>query len=136
MESSGKVSICKDGKVIEVHQKIKDPYQAHVTKPEHRGPWERAKDKCSIYRQAAMRIGIDVDRFIVSVLERGDGFIDTQTIWGILNFDKTYSHESINEACKVALELETVTYKAVKMLLSLQGTRYEQKMKSTFQVNK
>ena len=135
-ESKGRVSVFKEGKLIEAHPKITDPYQLHFTKPEHRGPWQRSKDKSSIYRQAAMRIGMDVDRFILSILERGDGFIDTQTIWGVLNFDKTYEHAAINEACKVALELETVTYGAVKMLLKLQGTRYEQKVNSGLQASK
>ena len=48
--------------------------------------------------------------------------------WGILNFDKSYHPNTINEACQCAMELGTVTYGAVKRLLKLQRNHYKQKI--------
>lgn len=129
-EKDDQVLICQLGKVIEMHPKIKATHETHSTKPEHLGPWKRALDRSSIYRQAAIRLGPDVDRFILTVLERGQGVIDNATIWGILKLDRSYHPHSINEACRYALELDSYTYRAVQLFLKLQGNRYEQSVRS------
>ncbi len=127
LEQGEQIIFYRQGKEIERHIKIKAPYQKHATKPEHLGPWRRSMEPTTIHRQAALRLGPYVDRFIMRVLEQGNGYVDTQTIWGILSFDKLYVSSAINEACECALELETISYRAVKMILKLQPTRYQQK---------
>lgn len=129
IEKDDQVLIFHEGKVIQTHPKIKSPYETHSTKSEHMGPWKRAIDRSSIYRQAAIRLGPDVDRFILTVLERGQGVIDQATIWGVLKSDKTYHPHSINEACRDALDLNSPTYKAVQIFLRLQGNRSDQSVR-------
>lgn len=127
IEEDGRIQIHHDGKPIETHAKLTGPYALCSTKPEHLGPWKRAKEPGSIFRKAARRLGANVDQMILAVLERGQGFIDTQTIYGIIGFEKSYSPGAVNEACQSALEIESPTYKAVKTFLKLLGSRYEQR---------
>jgi hypothetical protein len=127
VDKGEELHIHHEGKRIEIHPKLTGPYAQCSTKPEHLGPWQRAKESGSIYRKAARRLGADVDQLIVAVLERGQGFIDTQAIYGIVGFDKSYSPGAINEACRYALEIESPTYRAVKVFLKLQGSRFEQR---------
>ena len=131
-EKDGQVLICQGAKVIESHAKIQGREAGiHSTKPEHMGTWKRAMERDSIYRRGALRLGYDVDRLIEVVLLRGQGFVDTGTIFGILNLDKTYSPRTLNEACQVALDLDTPTYRAVQRLAKLQGSIHEQQQRTS-----
>ena len=85
------VSIYHKGKLLEVHPRITDPHQSKSTKPEHLKPWERAMQDDSMYRQRAAALGPHVDEMILKLLGRGQGFIDTRKIWGILSLDKEYT---------------------------------------------
>lgn len=127
IEKDLEIHIYHKGKLIETHAKLTGDYALHATKPEHMGPWNKALEPHSIFRKAARRIGPEVDRLILHVLERGQGFIDLKTIWGTIGFQKSYSVLSIDEACKAALEIESPTYRAVKAFLRLQGNRFEQR---------
>lgn len=118
--SAAQVSIYHQGKLIEVHERLIDPHRSKSTKTEHLKPWERAMQDDSMYRKRARVIGADVERFVTALLMRGHGFIDTRRIWGVLSLDKSYSHDQINEACRQALELDTLSYRMVKSLLRLQ----------------
>ena len=113
------VSIYHKGKLLEVHPRITDPHQSKSTKPEHLKPWERAMQDDSMYRQRAAALGPHVDEMILKLLGRGQGFIDTRKIWGILSLDKEYTRNQIDVACRRALELEQIGYRAVKGLLEL-----------------
>jgi hypothetical protein len=126
LEKDSEIRICHRGKLIETHAKLTGEYSLHSTKPEHLGPWKRAMEPASVYRKAAKRIGPQTDELIQIILNRGQGFIDTSSIWGIIGFQKSYSTLSINEACKQALEMESPNYRAVKVFLRLIGNRYEQ----------
>lgn len=126
-EEDGRVQIHHEGKRIETHPKLTGPYARCSTKLEHLGPWLRAKEPGSIFRKSARRLGVNVDQMVLAVLERGQGFIDTQTIYGIIGFEKSYSPGAVNEACQSALEIESPTYRAVKAFLKLLGSRYEQR---------
>jgi len=122
------VRVYLEGKVIETHPKLSVHGQRNSTKNEHKGPWLRAMSPSSIYRKAALRFGKDTDYFVLMILERGNGFIDNQTIWGVLNFGKEYHPGALNEACKWALEIEAPTYRAVKGYLKLVGDHYEKRL--------
>lgn len=126
-EKDDQIMIYLKGKLVETHPKLKStsPHSLCSTKPEHLPPWQRAMASDSSYRRAAQRLGTHVDQLILSILRRGQGFIDTGALWGILNMDQAYTPEAINEACQCALELGTDTYRAVKILLKLKGTRYQ-----------
>jgi hypothetical protein len=130
LEKEGQIQIYHRGKVIEIHTKLTGEYSIHSTKPEHMGPWKRELEPHSVSRKAARRLGMDVDRIILAILERGQGFIDTNSIWGIIGFQKQYSCLAIDDACKGALEFESPSYHAVKTLLKLMGKRFEQNKKA------
>ena len=115
------VSIYCKGKLLEVHERIPttDPLRSKSTKPHHLKPWEREMKDHSFYRKKAQALGPDVDLFVLALLQRGDGFIDTRKIWGILSLDKTFKSIQINEACRQALEMGSLSYRLVKSLIKL-----------------
>ncbi len=127
IERDEKVYIYQQGSVIETHLKIKDPYQFSSTHPDHQRASEIALKIDSEYRRNARRYGMHVEAFVIAVIKRGQGFIDNNTIFGVLNQDKNYSAEFINEACKYALEIDVPHYKVVRTFLKLKPTLYEQK---------
>ena len=121
LASLDQVTIYHKGQVIEVHQRIpaSDVLRSKSTKLNHLKPWEREMQDNSIYRKRAKAMGPHVDKMILYLLERGQGFIDTRKIWGILSFDKTYSAAQIDAACAQAIELQSYSYRMVKSLLIL-----------------
>lgn len=129
-ESEGQVLIHQQGFVIEKHPKLTQPWQTASTKPEHLFPWKKALETHSSYRRAARLYGVHVEHFVTEVIKRGNGIIDTGAIFGVLGLDKTHTPQSINEACKLALELDQPTYKTVKILLRLQPSRFQQKQQA------
>jgi transposase len=115
------VSIYHQGKLLEVHRRITDPDQSKSTKPQHLNPWERAIEDDSFYRKRAAALGPHVDEMILRLRSRGQGFIDTRKIWGILSLDKRYRAEQIDGACRRALELDQLSFRAVKSFLELEA---------------
>ena len=118
--STEQVSIYHQGKLLEVHARITDPHVSKSTKSQHLKPWERAIEDGSLYRKRAAVLGSHVDEMIVRLLSRGQGFIDTRKIWGILSLDKHYRAEQIDAACRRALELDQLSYRTVKGFLELE----------------
>ena len=120
LENDTQVLIYFKGKQIESHRSITGSQQLCSTKPEHLSLWQRALQADSMYRKAAIRYGTFVDQLVLQILEQGNGFIDNSSIWAIIGLDKTYHADAINKACKHALEVNSPTYKAVKIFLTLQ----------------
>ncbi len=113
------VAIYHKGKHLEVHDRITDPNVSKSTKLQHLKPWERAMKDGSVYRKRAAQLGPNVDEMILRLLEQGQGFIDTRKIWGILSLDKRYDAAQIDTACRRSLELDRLSYRAVKGFLEL-----------------
>lgn len=118
-EKHNEVVICHNGKLIETHPKIINPLQQCSTKPEHYRGWQKAMKNDSIYRVRASRLGPDVDALVHTIIQRGHGFIDNKTIWGIIKCETTHLPAAINEACKSALKMGNPSYRTVKTLLRL-----------------
>jgi hypothetical protein len=51
--SSSHVSIYRDGKLIETHERLTDPHRSKSTKPQHLKPWERAMLEDSLYLKSS-----------------------------------------------------------------------------------
>ena len=119
--NSRQVSIYHKGKLIEVHDRITDPYISKSTKECHKAPWQRSLMDGSYYRKRAAKLGPYVEEVIVRLLMQGNGFIDTRKIWGILVLDKKYSACDINEACQKALSVEAISYRSVLTFLQLKA---------------
>ena len=125
--NSKQVSIYHKGKLIEVHNRITDPYISKSTKDCHKTPWERSIREGSYYRKTAAKLGPYVEEVVVRLLKQGNGFIDTRKIWGILALDKKYADAEINEACRKALSVEAYGYRSILTLLELEAeARIEQ----------
>ena len=113
------VSIYCDGKLIETHARLtKGDYQTKSIKPQHLAPWQRSMQETSVYRDRAQRLGAYVDQFITKLLAQGRGFIDFRKVWGVLSLDKTYDAALINEACRLALAEDRLSYRVVKRYLA------------------
>ena len=126
--NSKQVTIYHNGKLIEVHNRITDPYISKSTKDCHKAPWERATKEGSYYRKSAAKLGPYVEEVVVRLLSQGNGFIDTRKIWGILALDKKYTDVQINEACQKALSVEAYGYRSILTLLELEAeSQKEQK---------
>lgn len=121
LATKSRVSIYWDGRLVEIHDRIAatDALHSKSTKVQHLKPWEREMRDSSLHRKRAQAIGPDVDRFVLAILSQGSGFVDTRKIWGVLSLDKSYTHAQINEACRQALELGTLSYRTVRGLLRL-----------------
>jgi hypothetical protein len=115
--SSKLVSIYHKGRLLEVHDRLWDSYRSKSTKPYHLKPWERAMTDSSVYRERARKLGPAVDEMILRIIQRGQGFVDTRVIWGILSLDKRYRPEQIDAACRKALTTDSLSYRWVKSLL-------------------
>ena len=122
---SRQVSIYHKGKLIEVHDRITDPYVFKSTKPCHMTPWQRSTKDGSYYRKMAARLGPYVEKVILKLLMQGNGFIDTRKIWGILSLDKKYSADAINEACQKAVSIDVYSYRTVLAFLNIGTGRHE-----------
>lgn len=125
--NSKQVSIYHEGKLIEVHERITSLNKTKSTKPCHMKPWERVLENDSYYRKRAASIGPYVEEAIINLLIKGNGFIDTRKIWGILSLDKKYPSIEINEACKKALSINSSSYRTISGLLELGEKTFEQK---------
>lgn len=118
--SQTQVNIYLKGKLIEVHERLTDPTRSKQTKSHHLKPWEQSMREDSFYRKRALKLGPDVERLIIILLQQGQGFIDTRKIWGILSLDKKYEPEKLNQACRQAIDLQSYSYRTVANLLRLQ----------------
>ena len=101
----------------ETHERLTDPYRFKQTKPHHLKPWERSMEDGSIHRASARKLGPDVDTMVMNIFRRGQGFIDTRQVWGIICLDKDYPASAIDAACQHALELKRRSYRAVLRIL-------------------
>ncbi len=111
--NSRQVSIYRQGKLIEVHERVTSRSQFKSTKRHHLKPWEQACDNNEGLLALAAKIGPAAQEFVHRVLRDGDGFIDFRRIWGVLSLDKKYRHEEIDAACREALECGDLSYRAV-----------------------
>ncbi len=131
--SSRQVSIYHKGKLIEVHDRITDPYISKSTKECHKAPWQRSIKEGSFYRKRAAKLGPYVEEIVVRLLIQGNGFIDTRKVWGILALDKKYAADDINTACQKALSVDAISYRSILTFLQLKaaGQKEEKKDVST-----
>jgi transposase len=120
--NSTTVSIYMKGRLLEVYEKITDRFKTKACKDHYKESWEKTLEDHGHYLKRALDIGVNVERFVACVLARGDGFVDTKVVWGLLTLDKKYSRTDIDKACFSALELSQVNLKTVRQLLTIMAT--------------
>ncbi len=120
--NSEKVSIYVKGKLLEVYDRITGSFATKACKDHYREPWEKTLQDHGHYLESASKMGIFVEQFINIVLARGEGFVDTRVIWGILSLNKSYDNTVIDKACQSAMELSQVNLRTVRQLIGIMET--------------
>lgn len=112
------VSIYVKGRLVEVYERITDKFKTKDCKEHLKEPWEKTLVDHEHYLKRAAEIGMNAERFISIVLARGEGFVDTKVVWGLLSLNKTYANADVDKACLSALEISQVSLTTVRKLLN------------------
>lgn len=113
------VEIFHLGMLVETHPRLTCAFQAKSTKKHHLKIHEQMMTDNQFYLDRAHKLGPNVEEMINSILQRGNGFVDSRSIWGILNLDKDHAPDKVNLACKYALECDQLGYRAVLRFINL-----------------
>jgi len=119
ISNSEKLSIYCSGRLLEVYDVIKDKFQRQACKDHYKSSSETNLQNHAHYIKQAELIGANVSRMIQIILARGEGFVDTRVVWGVLTLNKKYSHEAIDKACASAIELSSISLRTLCALLNL-----------------
>jgi len=115
-----KVSIYCGSRLLEVYDRLSAAkVDTHATKDHLKKPWQKLEEQNCGYLGVASRIGPQAEAFVRATLARGDGFVDTRIIWGLLSLDKKYPREAVNKAAGIALEMGTFSSRLVERLIKL-----------------
>lgn len=113
------VSIYVKGRLIEVYERLTDRFTTKACKDHLKEPWEKTLSDHGHYLKRAAEVGVNVERFISIVLARGEGFVDTKVVWGLLTLNKKYANADLDKACLSALEISQVNLRTVRQLLNM-----------------
>lgn len=117
--NSAQLSIYCQGRLLETYERIQDKFITKACKDHYKEPWEKTLQDHAHYMKQACGIGPNVERFVGIVLARGDGFVDTRSVWGLLTLNKKYTDADIDKACLSAMELSQVNLKTIQQLLNI-----------------
>ncbi|MFN7903877.1 MAG: IS21 family transposase [Pseudobdellovibrionaceae bacterium] len=117
-----KLAIYCGGRLLEVYDVIKDKFQRQTCKEHYKQAWEKDLQNHAHYIKLAESIGGNVARIVQIILARGEGFIDTRVIWGVLTLNKKYLAKDIDTACSSAIEIGSISLKTIHMFLKLAPT--------------
>lgn len=117
--NTNQVSIYCQGRLLEVYERIQDKFTTKACKDHYKESWEKTLQDHGHYLKQAQQIGASAERFVGIILARGEGFVDTRSIWGLLTLNKKYNASDIDKACLSALELSQVNLRAVQQLLNV-----------------
>ncbi len=81
--------------------------------------WQKLEEQNRGLLSLAKKIGQNTEKFVRAALSRGEGFVDTRVVWGLLSLDKTYTKEAIDQAAGIALEMNTLSSRLVERLIKL-----------------
>lgn len=113
------VEIFHLGNLIETHSRLTFSFQSKSTKRHHLKCHEQVMTDNQFYLDRAKKLGDNVEEMVRSILQRGNGFVDSRSIWGILNLDKDHAAQKVDLACKYALECDQLGYRAVLRFINL-----------------
>ncbi len=120
--NSIQVSIYCRGRLLEAYERIQDKFTTKACKDHYKESWEKTLEDHGHYLKRAEEIGPNVGKFTSIVLAKGQGFVDTRVIWGLLTLNKKYTNSDIDKACLSALELSQANLKTVRQLLNIMAS--------------
>lgn len=126
--NSEQVFIYCNGRLLEVYEKIQDKFTTKACKDHYKESWEKTLQDHGHYLKRAEVIGANAQRFIDIILARGEGFVDTRAVWGLLTLNKKYNNADIDKACLSALELSQVNLRTVRQLLNIMAKPKEKEI--------
>lgn len=116
--SKSRISIYISGFLIETYDRIVDKYQTHAIKDHLQKPWQKIEENNKGYIAHARRIGPHCEALIKALIQRGDGFVDTRILWGILALEKKkYPADLIDQACGDAYRLGKFSSRYVEKII-------------------
>jgi hypothetical protein len=124
------VSIYDHGRLLEVYDRITEINSTHAIKDYLRKDWQKIEEQNAGLLSLARKIGPNVESFIRATLSRGEGFVDTRIVWGLLSLEKTYPREAIEQATAIALEMNTFSSRLIERLIKLTLTKSKMSEKS------
>ena len=117
--NSDQLSIYCGGRLLEVYEIIKDKFQRQACKDHYKSSIETNLQNHAHYVKQAEAIGGNVSRMIQIILSRGEGFVDTRVVWGILTLNKKYPNAAIDKACESAVEMGSISLRTVHSFLQM-----------------
>ncbi len=116
--SKSRVSIYIKGILVETYDRIKDKNQTHAIQPHLQKPWQKIEENNKGYISHARRIGPHCEALIKALIMRGEGFVDTRILWGVLSLEKKkYPTDLIDQACGDAYRLGKFSSKYVEKII-------------------
>jgi len=114
------VALYGGGRLVEIYDRLPaSSPQTHATKDHLKKPWQKLEEENEGYLLLARKIGPNAEAFVRAALSRGQGFVDTRIIWGLLSLDKKYPKFVIDQAAGIALEMQTLSSRLVERLIKL-----------------
>lgn len=129
--SSTQVSIHDRRRLLELYTRITEKESTHAIKDHLRKSWQRIEEQNKGLLSLAKKIGQNTEEFVRTILSRGEGFVDTRVVWGLLSLDKTYSKEVIDQAVGIALEMNILSSRLVERLIKLTLQKSQVKERQT-----
>lgn len=133
--SKSRVCIYINGVLIETYDRITDKYQTHAIKEHLQKPWQKVEENNKGYITHARRISPHCEALIKTLILRGEGFVDTRILWGVLSLEKKkYPVDLIDQACGEAYRIGKFSSKYIeKIILEVLKQKH---LKNTFENNK
>jgi len=116
--SKSRLCIYVSGILVETYDRIIDKKQTHAIHPHLEKCWQKIEENNKGYLNQARRIGPHCEALVKALIMRGDGFVDTRILWGILSLEKKkYPADIIDQACAEAYQLGKLSSKYVEKLI-------------------
>lgn len=88
------------GSLVAVHDSIQDTSRKVSTLSEHFGPWEKALEYDSYYRVTARNFGQEVEDFVLGVLNKKKGLIDSSLIHRLFKLAANHDRDIFLSLCR------------------------------------
>lgn len=116
--SKSRVCIYINGVLIETYNRITEKYQTHAIKDHLQKPWQKVEENNKGYINHARRIGPHCEALIKALILRGEGFVDTRILWGVLSLEKKkYPVDLIDQACGEAYCIGKFSSKYIEKII-------------------
>ena len=106
-----------DGKIVAVHDSIQEDFRRTSTLSDHFGPWKKALDHHSYYREMARKIGLEAEEFVVGVLNKKKGLIDASLIFRFFRLAKKHDRDIFLSLCREQVDKRDFRLKPLVAML-------------------